>query len=122
MVLYAGFAIPVSIIAIDAFWPAGIALAGFLAWQWGRVPNFGGTGSVSEQVEALKPLLRPETPKSSGNASFDAYRTELLDRLEQEQHSFDGFLDRLRAAKDEAEFEAFMDERSTRASIDHPKA
>ena len=46
------------------------------------------------------------------NASFDAYRADMLRRLEQEQGEFDGFLDRLRAAKDQAEFDKFVDERA----------
>ena len=121
MVLYAGFAIPVSIVAMDAFWPGGIALAGFLAYQWGRVPNFGGSGSVSEQVEALKPQLHAQEPKPTGNASFDAYRNELLDRLEKEQDNFEGFLDRLRAAKDKSEFDQFMDDRAKVAAQSLPK-
>ena len=115
MILYAGFAIPVSIIAVEEFWPAGIALAAFFAWQWGRVPALGGVGTVSQQVEALRPQLHPQEPASSGNSSFDAYRSELLERLEKEQESFEGFLVRLRAAKDKSEFDQFMDDRAEAA-------
>jgi len=120
MVLYAGFAIPVSIVALVQFWPAGIALAGFFAYQWGRVPSFAG-GSVSEQVEALKPQLHAQEPETTGNATFDAYRGELLNRLEQEQQSFEGFLTRLRAAKDKSEFDQFMDERAAAATQSLPR-
>lgn len=120
MVLYAAFAIPVSIVALNVFWPGGLALAGFLAYQWGRVPSFQG-GSVSEQVDALKPQLHPQEPVSSGNATFDAYRGELLNRLEKEQENFEGFLVRLRAAKDQSEFDQFMDDRAAVAAQSLPK-
>jgi len=47
----------------------------------------------------------------TGNAAFDEYRTETLRRLEEEQREFEEYLDRLRAAKDKAEFDAFMAQR-----------
>jgi hypothetical protein len=49
--------------------------------------------------------------QSSGNAAFDDYRAETLKRLEEEQKEFTGFLDRLRRAKDQAEFDQFMADR-----------
>jgi hypothetical protein len=48
---------------------------------------------------------------SSGNRAFDEYRTETLRRLEEEEREFRDFLDRLRHAKDKAEFDQFMGER-----------
>ncbi len=48
---------------------------------------------------------------SSGNAAFDDYRSETLKRLEDEQQEFVGFLERLRRAKDKAEFDQFIAER-----------
>jgi uncharacterized protein DUF2852 len=51
---------------------------------------------------------------SSGNRAFDEYRDETLRRLEEEQREFKQFLDRLRHAKDKAEFDEFMAERSHR--------
>mgnify|MGYP002067547199 CR=1 FL=1 len=50
--------------------------------------------------------------KSSGNTAFDAYKADTLRRLEEEQDAFEAFLNRLRDAKDKAEFDQFMDERS----------
>ena len=52
---------------------------------------------------------------SSGNRAFDEYRIETLRRLEDEQREFRDFLDRLRLAKDKAEFDQFMAERRNRA-------
>jgi len=48
---------------------------------------------------------------SSGNRAFDEYRSETLRRLEDEQREFFEFLERLRHAKDKAEFDQFMAER-----------
>lgn len=59
--------------------------------------------------------------RPTGNAAFDAYRADTLRRLEEEQGSFESFLERLRAAKDKSEFDAFMDERATRKD-DKPEA
>jgi hypothetical protein len=48
---------------------------------------------------------------SSGNVAFDEYRDETLRRLEAEQSEFQDFLERLRHAKDKAEFDQFMADR-----------
>ncbi len=52
--------------------------------------------------------------RSSGNRAFDDYRSETLRRLEDEQREFRDFLERLRQAKDKAEFDQFMAERRNR--------
>ena len=51
---------------------------------------------------------------SSGNRAFDEYRADTLKRLEEEQREFREFLERLRHAKDKAEFDEFMAERRRR--------
>ena len=62
-------------------------------------------------------------PASSGNRAFDEYRTETLRRLEEEQVEFRDFLDRLRHAKDKAEFDQFMAQHKPRPapSTDQPQ-
>ena len=60
------------------------------------------------------------TPGSSGNRAFDDYRTETLRRLEEEQREFKDFLERLRFAKDRAEFDQFMAERRNRPHEEGP--
>lgn len=52
------------------------------------------------------------TLRSTGNSAFDAYKADTLRRLEEEQDRFEAFLERLREAKDKAEFDQFMDERT----------
>ena len=56
---------------------------------------------------------------STGNAAFDAYKKEQLDRLEaerrkldEEQKAFAEHLTKLRRAKDQEEFDRFMAERA----------
>ncbi|MBX6327550.1 MAG: DUF2852 domain-containing protein [Pseudolabrys sp.] len=58
---------------------------------------------------------------SSGNRAFDEYRAETLRRLEEEQREFREFLDRLRMAKDKAEFDQFMAERRRRQGPETPQ-
>ena len=53
---------------------------------------------------------------------LDDYRTETLRRLEDEQREFKEFLERLRFAKDRAEFDQFMNERRNRPTGDGPQA
>jgi Protein of unknown function (DUF2852) len=48
---------------------------------------------------------------SSGNRAFDEYKADTLRRLEDEQREFREFLQRLRFARDRAEFDQFMSER-----------
>ena len=51
---------------------------------------------------------------SSGNVAFDEYREETLRKLDEEQREFRDYLDKLRSAKDRAEFDQFMAERRNR--------
>jgi len=53
-------------------------------------------------------------PRTSGNRAFDEYRAETLRRLEEKHHAFREYLERLRMAKDRAEFDQFMAERGNR--------
>ncbi|MEO0916394.1 MAG: DUF2852 domain-containing protein [Pseudomonadota bacterium] len=112
---FTAFAIPVSIIAMDQFGVLGLFLAAFLAYQWTQLAGMGTRAQLTAAVKALKPQVEDITPTSSGNASFDAYRTELLARLKQEQVNFEGFLSRLRDAKDKSEFDTFLTERDSNA-------
>jgi hypothetical protein len=59
--------------------------------------------------------------RASGNRAFDEYRAETLRRLEEEQREFMEFLNRLRHAKDKAEFDQFMAERRRRSEGPQPQ-
>lgn len=56
--------------------------------------------------------------RPSGNSAFDAYKADTLSRLEDEQTNFENFLERLREAKDKAEFDQFMEDRASRPSFE----
>jgi hypothetical protein len=89
-------------------------------WQGGGAPPWAGWRSFwcggGQQRQA-----QPAGP-GSGNRAFDEYRAETLRRLEEEQKEFGAFLERLRFAKDKAEFDQFMAELRQRppSSPEHP--
>ena len=84
-------------------WPIGLAILFYMIWSnrmscnRNRIAKYRGRRGMSQ--------------RSTGNVAFDNYRDETLRRLEEEQQAFTGFLDRLREAKDRAEFDQFMDSR-----------
>ena len=59
--------------------------------------------------------MSPEAPQRqappSGNAAFDAYRVDTVQRLDEERARFGEFLERLRKAKDKEAFDSYMAER-----------
>lgn len=61
---------------------------------------------VSDKVNGMN-----QTKSASGNAAFDAYRDDTLKRLNEEQREFGAFMERLKRARDQEEFERFMAER-----------
>ena len=74
---------------------------------------------MQEKMDRMRGKINPGgdwwgTPPSSGNHAFDEYRAVTLRRLAEEQRDFRDFLDRLRHAKDKAEFDQFMTERRNR--------
>jgi hypothetical protein len=105
------------------WWPVGLALLLYSLWS-GRMGcrgyyRHGGYQAGTWQGGGAPPWAgwwrswcnggeRPA--QSSGNRAFDEYRAETLRRLEEEQKEFGAFLDRLRFAKDKAEFDQFMTE------------
>ena len=97
------------------FWPLGLAVLAFLAWT-GRMRAWRHDGPGQWYNEAAgsfgcgrRGRFRRAAP--SGNRAFDEYREETLKRLEEEQQEFVQYLERLRRAKDKAEFDQFMADR-----------
>ncbi|MEO0765434.1 MAG: DUF2852 domain-containing protein [Pseudomonadota bacterium] len=88
------------------FWPVGLALLFYMIWSK-RMFN---KSCSSRRMSTTMTTMRP-----TGNAAFDAYKSDTLRRLEDEQHNFEAFLERLREAKDKSEFDQFMDERAKAA-------
>ncbi len=113
------------------WWPIGLATLAFLLWS-GRM----GCGHHSrmdwherrerwrQARDEWRAMKRGDysAMRSSGNLAFDDYRSETLKRLEDEQKEFSGFLDRLRRAKDKAEFDQFMAERGNKPAGEQPQS
>ncbi|MEO9682694.1 MAG: DUF2852 domain-containing protein [Tateyamaria sp.] len=88
------------------FWPVGLALLFYMIWS---------KRMFSKSCNTTRMSATMNTMRSTGNAAFDAYKSDTLRRLEEEQHNFEAFLERLREAKDKSEFDEFMDERAKAA-------
>jgi hypothetical protein len=93
-------------------WPLGVATLIFLACS-GRIRAWKYEARGRWQNSAGRSSWGCGGPRrtSTGNAAFDEYRRETLRRLEEEQKEFEAYLERLRAAKDKAEFDQFMADR-----------
>jgi uncharacterized protein DUF2852 len=57
----------------------------------------------------------------TGNRAFDEYRADALRKLEEEASEFRAFLERLRMARDRAEFDEYMQERRNRPAGGPPE-
>ena len=111
-----------TVVAFALCWPVGLGMLVFLigskrmgCWKYGHRGQWYG-----RHVERDERRANERGPgggwnwggkSGSGNAAFDEYREETLRRLEDEQKAFKGFLDKLRFAKDKAEFDQFMADR-----------
>jgi hypothetical protein len=111
------------IVSFIIFWPLGFLVLGYLIGS-GRMGCWMGRGGqrwqerMQEKVDRMQQRMSAgaqangwrAASTSSGNRAFDEYRIETLRRLEEEERQFKEFLDRLRKAKDKAEFDQFMAE------------
>jgi cell shape-determining protein MreC len=91
-------------------WPVGLALLLYMIWS---------KRMFSKSRSMTCGRRRVHTMTSTGNSAFDSYRDEMIRRLEDEQRSFEDFLQRLREAKDKSEFDQFMDEREKKAKAEN---
>lgn len=107
--------IALTLVSFLIWWPLGLIVLGFLVGS-GRLARFMGCGARRWQQHPQGNSNAWWNARStpSGNRAFDEYRAETLRRLEDEQREFKDFLDRLRHAKDKAEFDQFMAERGRR--------
>jgi hypothetical protein len=111
--------IALMIVSFILWWPVGLAILGFLYWS-GRM----GCGHRSMDCQQRREGWRRAREEwhamrqqryggSTGNRAFDEYRAETLRRLDEEQKAFKEFLNRLRHARDKAEFDQFLAERNS---------
>jgi hypothetical protein len=128
--------IALMVVGFIVFWPIGLGILAYLFWS-GRM-NCRHNGRWHDERRADRDERRADrearradrhqrfheaasrwwhgdrAAPSSGNHAFDEYREETLRRLEDEQREFRDYLDRLRHAKDKAEFDAFLADRRRR--------
>jgi hypothetical protein len=96
--------IAATVVGFVLFWPVGLGILGYMIWS---------KRMCSHHRSRCHRKARFD---STGNSAFDTYREETVRRLEEEQTAFQTFLERLRKAKDQAEFEQFMNERRNGAN------
>ncbi|WP_111731776.1 DUF2852 domain-containing protein [Roseovarius amoyensis] len=97
------------VVAFILFWPLGLALLAYMIW---------GKKMICSSHRRRCGHRGAGLDRTTGNSAFDAYRTETLARLEHEQADFEAFLQRLRDARDKAEFDQFMDDRASAAAAE----
>ena len=137
--------IALMVVSFILFWPVGLVVLGFLIGS-GRMACWtmqGGGERWQRRRERMQQRMQARAqrwcgpgwgngwgnqgwnsrpaPPSSGNHAFDEYRAETLRRLEEEERQFKEFLDRLRQAKDKAEFDQFMSEMRRRSEGPAPQ-
>ena len=106
------------ILGFWAWWPLGLAILAFTIGS-GRMGcwNHHGMDRWQDKMDRMRSKVDwwGAALPSSGNRAFDEYRADTLRRLQEEQREFKEFLQRLRFAKDRAEFDQFMAERRNRS-------
>jgi hypothetical protein len=119
--------IALTVVSFLIWWPLGLVTLGYLIGS-GRMARWTGCGARRWQQQAQSNQAQSNLggwwgmrSTSTGNRAFDEYRAETLRRLEEEQREFKAFLDRLRHAKDKAEFDEFMAERRNRPQGPSPQ-
>jgi biopolymer transport protein ExbB/TolQ len=104
------------------FWPLGLAMLAYIIWG-DRLGDF--KRQVNEKTDSMFGSFRNCGKSESfgfggttGNAAFDDWRREELDRLAEERRKleearadFEAYAQELRRARDKEEFERFMNER-----------
>lgn len=116
--------IALMVLGFIVFWPIGLALLAYLIWS-GRLGSHWDSYRFRRSVRDKWAAARggfdrrwdcgPQSSYgSSGSPAFESYREDVLKRLEEEEAQFRDYLGRLRSARDRAEFDQFMKERSAR--------
>src|SRR5262245_28180736 len=135
------------VLGFIVYWPIGLAILAYIIWS-GRMGMgcgwHGRRGDVEEwRTRAIERVNRAAEHwqrkrarwedrrqrwggpydgglSETGNRAFDEYRADALRKLEEEAQEFRAFLDRLRMARDRAEFDEYMKERRNPSSGSGP--
>ena len=95
------------ILGFLVWWPLGFAVLAYILWG-GSVDQL-----LRDTIDQFK--TKASSARGSGNAAFDDYRASTLKRLEEEQAEFAEYVEKLRMARDQEEFDRFMSERRTQS-------
>ena len=119
--------ITLMVLSFIIFWPIGLAILGYMLWSgrmgsWmkashkapGKWYDYSATNRDTVSRCSMRKHRRHGL-KPTGNAAFDEYREQTMQRLEEEQQQFQDYLERLRQARDKEEFDSFMAERKAQA-------
>lgn len=115
------------VVGFIVFWPLGLIMLAYILWG-DRVPeirrHFQSNGETRREQHGFRGFSCRSGDygfKASGNAAFDEYRADELQRLEEERRKldeelkqFESYMRDLRRARDKEEFDRFMRERSDR--------
>jgi len=121
------------VLSFIVFWPVGLALLIYLKWSgrmfgfhrgcyghWSSPEGRDARRAARDEWRSMKRSARWGQRHGSGNVAFDEYRDATLRKLDEEQREFHDYLDRLRSAKDRAEFDQFMRERGNQPPAPPP--
>lgn len=109
------------ILSFVAAWPLGLAILAYMIWSK-RMFSCRHRHHDQRHARFGDGFGGPSFARPTGNAAFDAYRDETLKRLEDEHRDFVDFLQKLREAKDKAEFDQFMQGRDAKPATPQAEA
>ena len=109
------------VLGFIVFWPIGLAILGYLIWRNEMGCSRKGSGSRNGSRQGFWSSSREGRRDrfSSGNMAFDEYREATLKQLEEDQREFTVFIDQLRRAKDQRQFDDFMSDRMRRKTSEN---
>ena len=99
-----------TVLAFVIWWPLGLALIAYILWGGNVDGHLKDTWAQVSKRSSPTFRYTPAHP-TSGNRVFDDYKQATLRRLEEEQQAFAAYVERLRAARDQEEFDRFMADR-----------
>lgn len=118
--------IAMMVIGFMIFWPLGLAMIAYIIWG-DRLEQFKSdvnraTDKAGDVFAKGANFAKPSRFDRTGNVAFDDWREAELDRLDEKRREldamraeFDGYARELRRAKDQEEFDRFMEHRAKAA-------
>lgn len=123
--------IALSVIGFMVFWPLGLAMIAYIIWGDrldGLKRNFNPAMGAWKGSCRGKGSYRSRHART-GNVAFDDWRTKELERLaaerqklEEMRDEFDDYARELRRAKDQDEFDRFMNARNAKGGESKPES